>query len=283
MPTPLHTIIQLSDTHIVPEGELLHGSQDTIQHVAAVLTALQESGLSPDALLLTGDLADTGRPEAYARLRALVEPAAERIGCPVLYAMGNHDERIAFRAGLLPGEGAVDYVHMAGDLRIIVLDSTVPGHHHGELSAAQLDWLRAELATPAPAGTIVALHHPPIPSPLALLDMVGLNSAAELADAVRGSDVRMILAGHAHHASAGTLAGVPVWVAGAVAYSSDTLAPAGAFRGLPGATFTRVDLYEDHTVATVVPVSPQSVQPLYEITAEQLEKYMAQSAAAAQS
>ncbi|WP_246271743.1 hypothetical protein [Amycolatopsis acididurans] len=51
---------------------------------------------------------------------------------------------------------------MIGGLRIIALDSSVPGHGHGELSGGQLDWLARELATPAPDGTILAPHHPPL-------------------------------------------------------------------------------------------------------------------------
>ncbi|MFX9089603.1 hypothetical protein ABTN55_21285, partial [Acinetobacter baumannii] len=75
-----------------------------------------------------------GEPEAYASLRAVVEPFAARLAAPVVWVAGNHDERPALRAGLLdaaPTEEPVTGVWDLGGLRLIALDSTVPGWHHG--------------------------------------------------------------------------------------------------------------------------------------------------------
>jgi Icc protein len=46
----------------------------------------------------------------------------------------------------------MDRVHNIAGLRVIVLDTSVPGYHHGEISRAQLDWLATTLAEPAPFG-----------------------------------------------------------------------------------------------------------------------------------
>ncbi|WP_306368331.1 metallophosphoesterase [Nocardiopsis sp. CC223A] len=275
MPSPVHTIIQLSDVHIVGAGEPLHG-QDTVDHLATALRSVEEAGIPLSALLLSGDLADAGDPRSYEILREAVEPVAERLGVPALYMMGNHDERGALRAGLLdePGSDApLYYVHRIGGLRIVVLDSTVPGHHHGELGEEQLEWLREELASPAPEGTVLGLHHSPIPSPLPLMDPLGLRSPEKLADVLRGSDVRMVLSGHAHHPAAGAFAGIPAWISGALAYSGDTLAPKNATRGLAGSAFTRVDVYPDAVVASSVPLVRAGTGALYEIDAEQLDSW----------
>jgi len=75
-------IIQLSDLHIVADGSL-HGKVDSFEVLAGILARLEESG-KLDALLLTGDLADTGEPEAYRRLRSLVDAFALRTGVPVM-------------------------------------------------------------------------------------------------------------------------------------------------------------------------------------------------------
>ncbi|KPM51906.1 metallophosphatase [Frankia sp. R43] len=255
-----HTVIQISDTHIVPEGSLMMGKVDTHANLVAALEQVEKSGVQVDALLLTGDLADKGELDAYRRLRDTVEPVAERIGAPVLYVMGNHDSRGPFREGLLGAEPTADtphdYVHWAGDLRIIVLDSTEPDEHAGLLSDAQLGWLADELATAAPAGTVLALHHPPVPSPVEMLNGMILSQSAELADVLRGSDVKIVVCGHAHHASAGSIGGVPVWVAGATAYSARTLGPADQFAGLTGGFYTRLDVFPLGAVATSVPVDP---------------------------
>lgn len=66
-------------------------------------------------------------------------------------------------------------------LRVIALDTSVPGFHHGELGADRLEWLAGEPATPAPDGTILALHHPPVPSVLDLAVLVELRRQSELA------------------------------------------------------------------------------------------------------
>lgn len=268
---PTHTLIQLSDPHIVPPGELLYGSVDTAAGLERALAGVHRSEVPVAALILSGDLTDGAEPAAYERLRGIMAP----VGIPVLYAMGNHDARGPMRAGLLGAEASdapVDYVHWAGDLRIVVLDSTVPGRPYGELAAAQLDGLAAELAVPAPAGTVLVLHHPPIPSPSAVLNLLLLREPGRLASIVAGSDVLMVLAGHAHHASAGSFGGVPLWVSGSVAYGADPAAPAGRYEGRVGGQYTRVDIYPGGAVATAVPLDAGKV--VNEMTVEEMRRYV---------
>lgn len=278
MPIPKHTLIQFSDVHIVPDDELLHGSVDSLANIKQALDIVEQSAINPAALLFTGDLADGGQLAAYQRLRAVVQPVAARTCAPVLYVMGNHDERHAFRTGLLgmaPCDEPYDYVSWVGGLRIIVLDSTEPGLPHGELSADQLAWLGDELATAAPDGTVLVMHHPPLPSPVRLVDAITLVDPDRLAAVVAGRDVRIIVAGHAHHPSSGLLGGVPVWVSGATAYSSDVLAPGGVHRGIVGAQCSRIDVYSDTTVATAVPLGVPI--PLYELSEAELDAFVLQA------
>ncbi len=273
---PTHTLIQISDTHIVRADELLHGKVDSYAALRTVLEQIEASTLQIGALLLTGDLADSGDLLAYQRLRDLVEPAAARLGTPVLYAVGNHDSRGSFRAGLLGAEPTAepyDYVHWIDDLRIIVLDTTQPGEHGGFLSTAQLRWLADELATPAAAGTILALHHPPVPSPIPMVNTLLLAEPEKLADVLAGSDVKIVLAGHAHHSSAGIIGGVPVWVAGATAYRASTLGPADRLTGLVGGEYTRVDVYPAGAVATAVPIAATEV--VYDMSLDEIAQLAA--------
>ncbi|MBN9053691.1 MAG: metallophosphoesterase, partial [Rhizobiales bacterium] len=81
----------------------------------------------------------------YERFLSLIRPLRE-FGVPVHLAMGNHDDRATFRHHLLPGEhghpaAPVDRVDELNGLRIVTLDTTVPGFHHGEVTAAQREWL----------------------------------------------------------------------------------------------------------------------------------------------
>jgi 3',5'-cyclic-AMP phosphodiesterase len=252
VPEPTHTLIHITDLHIGDDRVATHAV------LARALHAVEESGLRPTALVLTGDLADHGAAAEYARVRELVDPVAARIGAPAVFVAGNHDDRAGLRSHLLgsaPSDTPFDHVVRLGDLRIVVLDSTVPGRAYGELRPGQLDWLRAELAEPAPAGTVLALHHPPLPSPFALVEAMALQNRGALATALSGTDVRIVLAGHTHVVSAGAIAGIPVWTGGAAPYLFDALPPGdGSVRALRLPTISRVDLFTDGVIATAVPL-----------------------------
>lgn len=258
---PQHFILHMSDTHLLGGDSPLYGAVDSERRLREVFDDLEASGARPQAIVFTGDLADKGEPGAYAKLRAIVDPAAARLGASVIWAMGNHDDRAAFRTGLLDEHPAavrpdapVDAVHVVDGLRIITMDSTVPGHHHGEITQEQLRWLAGELVVPAPHGTILALHHPPVPSVQDLAVLVELRDQRSLADVVRGSDVRTILAGHLHYSTTAMFAGVPVSVASATCYTQDLLFDGGGTRGRDGAqSYNLVHVYEETIVHSVVP------------------------------
>lgn len=255
---PIHVIAHISDTHFLGGRKPLYGAVDTDATITRALEQLERSETRPEAIVITGDLADVAEPDAYERLKAIIEPAAERMGSQIVWVMGNHDERAPF-ARILLGEDETDAtqdrVYDVNGLRIIALDSTVPGYHHGDLTPAQLDWLRTELATPAPHGTILALHHPPIPTPIELMALIELDHQADLADVIRGTDVRAILAGHLHYSTTGTFAGIPVSVAAATCYTIDTSAEPGTLAGINGGhTFNLVHVYDDQVVHSVVPI-----------------------------
>ncbi len=257
-PPAQRVIVHLSDTHLMAGNAPLGGRYDTAANLRATLAAVERTGIHPDALVFTGDLTDLGEPEAYAALRAEIEPFAQRLGAPLVWVAGNHDERPALRAGLLdaePTQEPVTGVWDLGGLRLIALDSSVPGWHHGDLDEQQLDWLGETLATPAELGTLLALHHPPLPSHLPLFDILELRHQDALAEAIAGSDVRGILAGHLHYSMSGTFAGVPVSVAAATCYTMNLQRPAGAVNGMDaGQSFQLVHVYADTITTTVVPV-----------------------------
>lgn len=253
-----HTIVHLSDPHFLAGGARHAGGADTERNFARTLDAVRRVHPSPSAIVLTGDLTDLGEPDAYARLRRAVEPVAAELGCPVVWVAGNHDERPALRAGLLDdvaGEQPVTGVWDLDGLRLIALDTSVPGWHHGDLDDGQLDWLGGLLREPAPHGTLLAMHHPPLPAHVPLFDILELRHQDELADVIRGTDVRGILAGHLHYSSSGTFAGIPVSVASSTCYTMNLARPAAEVNGMDAAqSFQLVHVYPDTITHTVVPV-----------------------------
>lgn len=265
-PAPSHTIAHLSDVHLLAGGAPQHGVVNVLTNLHHCLDLVERCGRRVDALLFTGDLTDLGEPAAYEQLRDTVAPFAHRLGAQVIWVMGNHDERTAYAQALydVTDESAAHApqcrAHDVRGLRIIALDSTVPGWHHGELGTEQLDWLREQLRTPAEHGTLVALHHPPIPSPIELMAILELQDQDELGQVIAGTDVRGVLAGHLHYSTHSTLAGVPVSVSGASCYSLEAGAPGGYIVGVDGGqSFDLVDVYEDRIVHSRIPIQPAHI------------------------
>ena len=258
-PAARHVIAHISDTHFLGGGRPLYGSVPTDAHLSQALAQLEASGAKPEAIVFTGDLADLGEPDAYTRLRGIVEPFAKRLGAQIIWVMGNHDERLQYSQQLFdtdPTDSPQDRVYDIAGLRIISLDTTVPGYHHGDLTPAQLEWLTGVLATPALHGSLLAVHHPPIPTPLLeAMGMLELQDQSRLANVIRGTDVRAILAGHLHYSTHSIFAGIPVSVAAATCYTLDLTAKDRILSGVDfGQAFNLVHVYDDQIVHSIVPV-----------------------------
>ena len=259
-PRPRHFILHISDTHLLGDDGPLYGAVDSRERLEQLFDRLCSAQMRPDAIVFTGDLADRGERGAYAALAEIVRPVAEEMGARLIYAVGNHDDRAGLKAELLgePGDPRpLDRVYDVNGLRIITLDTSVPGYHHGELDPAQLQWLRGQLATSAPHGTILAMHHPPVPSVQDLTVLVELREQSRLAEALAGSDVRSIIAGHLHYSTFSTFAGIPVSVASATCYTQDLASP--GTRGQDAAQgCNMVHVYDSAVVHSVMPLERES-------------------------
>lgn len=206
-------IAQLSDCHIVDRGEPFADRVDSAAGLRAAIATVNELETMPDLVLLTGDLVNHGTASQYDHL---VELLGE-LDCPILPLPGNHDDRreLRERFPILPSGGPddpIDLVHDVGPIRIVALDTTIPGRHDGRLTDAQLQWLDRQLAANADRPTIVAQHHPPITSGVAWMDHgAGFASGDREAEVLRRHDhVEAVVSGHLHRAFqrryAGTIA-----------------------------------------------------------------------------
>ncbi len=259
-PPARHVIVHISDTHLLAEGRPLYGAVPVEQRLAELMARLEAGPIRPNAVVFTGDLADLGEPDAYRRLRAIIEPSVDRLGAELVWVMGNHDERAQYSSLLFdeqPSDAPQDRVHMVDGVRIISLDTTVPGYHHGEISGEQLEWLAGVLAEPAPHGSVLAVHHPPVPTPLEVMAVLELHDQPALAAVLEGTDVRIILGGHLHYSTHSTFAGIPVSVAAATCYTLDLGAEAGRLlSGVDGGqSFDVVHLYDNQVVTSTIPAA----------------------------
>ncbi|MEU1511895.1 metallophosphoesterase [Streptomyces sp. NPDC005811] len=271
-------ILHLSDPHIGKDGAV-----DSLRLMLGELRQVRDV----DAVVVTGDLADDGATEAYATVRALVGDFARPLGAPVFYTTGNHDERSAFAKVLGSGhpEGAVAFpgeeraaVSEVGGWRFVTLDSLVPGKVYGRVGAAQLEWLRGVLSTPAGHGTVLAFHHPPIGLALSATQRVfGLREAGELAAVIRGSDVRVLLTGHYHLQLCGFLASVPVWVTPGIVNRIDLTTAPGTERAVRGPSASLVELggAEGPMFHTFHARDPRAHELVYELDEERTREIIA--------
>ncbi len=220
-------LAQISDTHIVapgqlfrcpvqgtaPDAERVSREFDTAQYLARAVAALNALVPRPDVALVTGDLVDHGEPAEYEQLRYLLAPLA----MPVFVIPGNHDAREPLRDafhsdGYFPAEGYLQYTVEDYPLRLVALDTLIPGRHDGTLCAARLAWLDAALAAQPTRPTVILMHHPPFATGITYMDNFGFSDPAGLAEIVgRHPQVERILCGHLHRAIdrrfAGTVAG----------------------------------------------------------------------------
>ena len=163
----------------------------------------------PDAVLLSGDVADHALDAEYEQVRELVAP----LQAPLYVLPGNHDRRLALRRNFgLPGadDEPVQYAAEIGPLRLVVLDTTRAGEDGGWLDADQLSWLDATLAAARDTPTLVALHHPPLLTGIPAFDAIGLAAEDRLAFGqvvAAHPQVRRILGGHVHRTISGELGG----------------------------------------------------------------------------
>lgn len=257
-----HFLVHFSDTHFLSSpNDRLHGVADFHGNLQHMLDDLESLSIPPEALIFTGDLTDVGDSNAYALLRNTVQPSADRMGARVIWAMGNHDSREAFRNQLLKDDSMVsddatepvDYVVWLGGLRIITLDTSVPGSHHGEISESQYEWLAQELATPAPEGSILVMHHPPVPCLQTAAVSVELRGQQQLLETLHGKDIRTILAGHLHYSTHAMFGSIPVSVSMGSCYTQDLLMPLRGTRGRDAHQgFNFVHVYPDTVMHTAV-------------------------------
>jgi 3',5'-cyclic AMP phosphodiesterase CpdA len=215
-------IAQLTDLHVRPHGVLANRVVETNAMLERALKHVAALDPLPDAVILSGDLVDAGLPEEYEILADLIR---RYLPMPVFAVPGNHDARDAMRRGLrgLPGMAEdpdfIQYTVEHLPLRLVMLDSIVPGCSHGELCARRLAFLDRALATEPTKPTVVVLHHPPLLCGIGMMDEINLRSAdAFSAIIARHPQVERVLCGHHHRPIVTRFAGTLVQVAPSVAH-----------------------------------------------------------------
>jgi len=231
-------IAQITDLHVRPRGRAANRVAETNMMTERAVDVLNALRPRPDVVLITGDLVDCGIIEEYRQLKAILR----RFELPYLMVPGNHDRRDNLKAAFADHPTIVadaDFVQYAVDdypVRLIALDTVVPGKGEGALCARRLDFLAQALAQRTDKPTVIFMHHPPFECGIVHMDRIRLIEGADRMAQIVGQhpNVARILCGH-HHRPIQTL------FAGTLASIS------------PGVTHqVALDLTEDHEGALVL-------------------------------
>jgi Icc protein len=215
-------IAHLTDLHVRPHGLAAYRTAETNMLTERAIDAVLALDPRPDCVLITGDLTDNGLPAEYENLKRMLS----RLPMPVWLIPGNHDRRENLKSifGSYPGlSDDPHFAHWATDLgpvRMIGLDTVVPGSGAGRLCAERLSWLDARLSEDSAKPTIVALHHPAFVCGIHHMDRINLIEGKAEFEAIirRHPQVVRILSGHHHRPIQALFAGTLAMVAPSVAH-----------------------------------------------------------------
>lgn len=215
-------IAHITDLHIRPRGKPAYRVSETNELTERAFDAIRALQPRPDLLVVTGDLTDCGLPEEFAILRGIMD----RLGLPVLVVPGNHDRRETLTAGLaldprqvLEG-GFVQFVADLGPMRLIGLDTLLPGRSAGALCDKRLAFLDKSLAEANGRPVAIFMHHPPFDCGIAHMDAIRLLEGAEdfAGIVARHPNVERILCGHHHRPIVTRFAGTTAQIAPSVTH-----------------------------------------------------------------
>jgi 3',5'-cyclic AMP phosphodiesterase CpdA len=213
-------LAQMSDLHVTAGDQLVGGFVDTTPYVAAAIDHLNRLDPCPDLVLASGDLTESGQDSQYVHLAQLLAP----LRAPLVLLPGNHDDRDALRRAFpnQPWRQGATRLHGIVDdhpVRLVLLDSVVPGRPGGQLGSEQIDWLEEVLRTGNERPTVIAVHHPPFRTGIVHMDGMGLDDGEALAAVVgRHRQVHAVLCGHLHRPIATRWAGTVAMTVPSVAH-----------------------------------------------------------------
>lgn len=227
----------ITDLHLRPPGVMTLGTVDTDNFAAEAINALVTQHHDIDAVIVSGDVADLGEEDAYARAAMLLS----RFTVPVFVMPGNHDRYEPMRDAFATFPGVADapvagkmcYVREVSGVCVVVLDTLADGvagleRGAGQLGGAQLAWLDATLAA-ADGPVLIAMHHPAFVTGIGFMDRIGLTDGKAFAAVLaRHTNVVRIVCGHVHRVILQSVAGVPAFAIPGVAHQVELALSADA-------------------------------------------------------
>ena len=178
-------IVQLSDIH--------YGAQFRENVFEKVIDEV--NSLSPDAVIITGDLTNEGLKEEYEECKSLIS----KINVEKIIAIsGNHDYR---NTGYLHFKKYFPFktiIELGNDVVVVTIGTARPDRDEGEVGYRQTSWLERIMKKYEDKTTILAMHHHIIGIPDTGSDRLTIIDAGDVLRATLDSKVNLVLCGHKH-------------------------------------------------------------------------------------
>lgn len=189
-------LLQLTDCHIGPDAreELLGLNTDESLH--DVIRHLRNNHPRCDLLLTTGDVANNGGARTYTRYLNILE------GSEIDYRAfgwlpGNHDSPADMNEAMQADQLTKEL--FIGNWLILLLNTQVPGHTHGNLVESELNLLDEALANNLDRHVMIFMHHQPVPVGSAWVDTQKVRSEYAFFKILdQYQHVKAVVWGHVH-------------------------------------------------------------------------------------
>lgn len=254
------TFIHITDLHVNAPGVADPGLRsDTTATLTKVVAMINAMSPLPDFVIASGDITNLGDEASFRHARSILDG----LKVPIIHALGNHDTRAGYHAGMLdqPGDAPLTHDRVLAGVHVIVLDSTVAGMIGGQLGEDQFTFLDAALGRHPGLRKLIVVHHPPAigdENPIRW-ERLGDEDTGRLRTAIEGRNVAGIFCGHVHYDRVALWNGVPVVISNGLHNANDILFTNG-LRMMEGTGFALCRLRPSGLDVSFVPVSPSRAE-----------------------
>lgn len=243
-------LTQITDLHLGPTPDFKCRNIATFKTLKSVLAAISNDGRGDDRLIVTGDIASDGQPEAYRQLDQLLLEQRKR----ALWLPGNHDRMDLMQKNL--ANFPFIPVFESENWAIIMLDSSLLGQPEGLIAKDQIHQLEQYLDTLAYKNILVAMHHSPVAVNSLWVDKHRIANHSHLHRLlVSHGRVRAVINGHIHQQHETDWNGIPVYSAPSTCFQFKPKSAAFALDDQPPA-YRWIDLHADGDIKTGVKFLP---------------------------
>ncbi len=239
-------LTQMTDLHLGPTPDFKCRSLETFKSLQSVLDTISADGRSDYRLLLTGDIASDGQPEAY----QLVDQLLSSKGKQMLWLPGNHDRMDLMQQNFknFPFIPLYETEHWA----ILMLNSSIADQPGGAMSNSEMQQLEKHLSNLPYKNILVAMHHSPVEVGSDWVDQHRIANHRQLHQLLAShGKVRALINGHIHQSHEADWDGIPVYSTPSTCFQFKPKSVDFALDDLPPA-YRWIDLYSDGKIDTGV-------------------------------